>query len=313
VSERSAPRCAHRRGRTSRTPTWQPKERRLRTLMEKQLAWTLAACARVMRPVVRLALAMGVKHSHLENMLRELLLDEARRAWVAKGIEPNVSQLSVTTGLNRKAIASQIRDIDASLPRTETSAAAKTLTLWLQMLTDDPALRSLPIMADGAAPSFETIARRASHGNVHHRSILDELVRLNMARVDEGRAQLTVRGFVPVEDLGSMLSFFGDNGRDHLLAGVANILGEEPRMLERAIFAAGLPVEDCERIHQFVRERWDLLHHELTDEMTRAVDGAGGSAPGRIRVGIYTYYEDRSADPARTRSAEPPTGPGEKS
>jgi len=39
-------------------------------------------------------------------------------------------------------------------------------------------------------------------------------------------------------------------------------------LLERSVFAAGIPLDDCERIHQLVRERWGALHSELTREMT---------------------------------------------
>ncbi len=265
-------------------------------MMEDRFVWALAACARILRPVVRLALAMGLKHPHLEDLLRDLLLDEARRAWSAEGIEPNISQLSVTTGLSRKAVAVKVREPLDPLPQTEMSAAAKTLTLWLQMLAEDPASRSLPVSApDDGTPSFEAMARQASRGNVHHRTILDELVRLNMAREEGGRVELSATGFVPVEDLRGMLAFLGDNGRDHLLAGVANVTGEKPRMLERAVFAKGLTLEECERIQQLARQRWDVLHHELAHEMARAVDAAGAAAGGRIRVGIYTYYEDSKA------------------
>src|SRR4030095_6237709 len=104
------------------------------SITEGHLGAALAACARVMRPVVRLALAFGVKHSNLEQLLRDLLLDEARKAWLAQGVEPNVSQLSVTTGLNRKAVTAKLRGEEGDvLPHTEMSAAAKTLTLWLEM------------------------------------------------------------------------------------------------------------------------------------------------------------------------------------
>jgi hypothetical protein len=270
---------------------------------EGQLAWVLAACARVMRPLVRLALAFGVKHPHLEALLRDLLIDEARRAWLeAKGAEPNISQLSVTTGLNRKAVTTKVREEEDPLPRTEMSAAAKPLTLWLQMIDDDPAHRSLPIVAEAQAPSFETLARRASHGNVHHRTILDELMRLNMAIEHEGRAELNATAFVPAKDLKTMLAFLGDNTRDHLLAGVANTLGAEPPLLERSVFAAGIALEDCERIHAFVRERWGELHGQLTREMTRAFEEAEKTATGRIRVGIYTYYEDGTSEYAQAPS-----------
>src|SRR6478609_9042604 len=131
--------------------------------MEQRLTWALAACARVLRPVVRLALAMGVKHPHLEELLRDVLIEEARRSWQRQGVpHPNLSQLSVTTGLNRKAVTAKVRAIDEPLPHTESSAAAKTFTLWMQMLSEDPSLRRLPVAAGAAAPSFEAVARMSS-------------------------------------------------------------------------------------------------------------------------------------------------------
>lgn len=275
--------------------------------MEHRLDWALAACARILRPVVRLALAMGVKHPHLEELLRDLLLEEAQRSWRNQGVpKPNLSQLSITTGLNRKAVTAKVRSTVDPLPHTELSAAAKTFTLWLQMLTQDDTFRRLPITAGNAAPSFEAVARMSSRGDVHHRTILDELVRLQMVTESEGVVELTADGFVPVQDLQSMLAFLGDNGRDHLLAAVSNTLGEEPRMLERAVYARGLTLQECEQIQRLVRERWAALHHELTQEMTQAVDRAPDGAKGRIRVGIYTYYEDESAPvPPRPSESEP--------
>jgi len=264
---------------------------------EGQFAWVLGACERVLRPLLRLALAFGVKHAQLEEVLRDVLLDEARRAWLEQGTEPNISQLSVTTGLNRKAVTSKVREQTVSLPHTEMSAEAKTLTLWLQMFADDPALRSLPIVSDEeSTSSFEAVARRASRGNVHHRAILDELVRLNMVIERDGVAELAVAGFVPASDLKGMLSFLGDNARDHLLAGVSNTVGAKPPLLERSVFAAGISLEECERIHRLARERWGELHHEMTREMRRAYEAADKGDSGRIRVGIYTYYEDAKAE-----------------
>ncbi|MGR4871509.1 DUF6502 family protein [Variovorax sp. LARHSF232] len=255
----------------------------------EQASWTLAACARVMRPVVRLALALGVKHPQLQRLLRDLLLDEAQSVWFAdKGTAPSISQLSVTTGLNRKVITSSVRETRAPVLDREMSAAAKVLTLWLQMSTNDPALQNLAIAGD--APSFENIARLASRGNVHHRAILDELVRLNMASEEDGRAQLNATAFVPSSDLKGMLGFLGDNTGDHLLAAVANTLGAQPALLERSVFVSGISAADCERIHQLARERWGGLHHELTQEMRRAFDAEKSDTAGRIRVGIYAYY-----------------------
>jgi hypothetical protein len=38
----------------------------------RSVSWTLAVCARIMRPLIRLALSFGVKHAQLEALLRDL-------------------------------------------------------------------------------------------------------------------------------------------------------------------------------------------------------------------------------------------------
>jgi NAD(P)-dependent dehydrogenase (short-subunit alcohol dehydrogenase family) len=47
-----------------------------------------------MRPAVRLALAFGLKHSHLELALRELLIDEARRHGATRAPEHQSTRLT---------------------------------------------------------------------------------------------------------------------------------------------------------------------------------------------------------------------------
>lgn len=265
--------------------------------MQHRLNWTLAACARVMRPLVRIALAMGLKHPHLEALLRDLLVDEARKAWQSKGVaRPNISQIAVTTGLNRKEVTLRVRQASDPLPNTELSSAARTFTLWLQLTNESPALRALPVAAAGTAPSFESVARQASRGDTHHRAVLDELLRLGMASEKDGQVELLVESFVPSRDLQTLLAFLGDNARDHLLAAVANTIDQTPRFLERAVYADGLAREECEQVHARVRERWGKLHHELIAELSDAVDKSAGHGSQRMRVGIYVYHEAREDD-----------------
>jgi len=270
-----------------------------------QIALAFSACARVLRPVVKLALALGLKQAHLQEMLNELLLEEGRASWRARGIEPNLSQLSVTTGMNRKAVTSRVRVPKDALEATETSAAAKVLTLWLQMVTDNPALRTLPITADPKRPSFESTAWLASRGNVHHRAILDELVRMEMVVEQEHDAELRTEGFIPANDLAAMLAFFADNGRDHVNAAVSNILSEQAPFLERSVYASGLSIEACEVIHQEARRRWAGLHHELAHAMRQGVEAQPQGPLGRIRVGIYTYFEEIGAKQSELGNTEP--------
>ena len=274
-------------------------------MIDDRIGWALAVFARVMRPLIRLALNMGVKHRDLEQVLRELLLDEARRSWREQGVEPNISQLSITTGLNRKAVTTSVRASTDVLPHAEMSAASKTLTAWLELVATVPDLKTLPVTAAEPLLSFEMLARRASRGNHHHRAVLDELTRLRMVEEKDGRATVEVAAFVPADDVKSMLTFLGDSARDHLLAGVSNTLGQSPKMLERSVFASGLTLDECVAIQKHVRFRWDALHHELAGLMTQAVDVAEGLGSARIRVGVYAYHEERTAEPTQPVTAAP--------
>lgn len=261
--------------------------------MQDRLSWAQAACARVFRPLIRLAVAMGLKYPHLEEMLRSLLLAEAHRLWQVKGIaNPNISQLAVTTGLNRKEVTARVRSPADPLPHTELSAAAKTFTLWFQLASQDPAHGRIPVVGSTGELSFEAVARRASRGDVHHRSVLDELVRLGMVMESDGQVELRADGFVPSGDLQATLAFLGDNVRDHLAAAVSNTLGEAPLLLERAVFADGLTLADCETIQTLARQRWVGLHREFVSVMTDAVEQAQGNGTKRIRVGIYVFHDD---------------------
>jgi hypothetical protein len=287
--------CGWEKGARRRPQAEQWAETDRTNTMQDRLSWAQAACARVMRPLVRLALGMGLKHPHLEGMLRDLLLDEATRLWQRQGVTaPNISQLAVTTGLNRKDVTARVRRPADPLPHTELSAAAKTFTRWLQLSSEDPALSTLPVAANGHGLSFEDVAREASRGDVHHRAVLDELMRLGMCtRVDATRVELTAEGFVPTTDLQGTLAFLGDNLRDHASAAVSNALAEGPLLLERAVYAEGLTESDCDAVHQWMRQRWNGLHRELVGQLTEAIARSGAQGNRRLRIGVYVWHGDR--------------------
>lgn len=163
--------------------------------MTERSSLAASAIDRVLRPVVRLALSCGLKYQDLDAIVRRLLISESsRRNRGASGVSDgtirsaakrkpriNVSQLSVATGLSHVDIKDRMAAEPTALPETEMSYAAKTLTLWIQHANDDPALRSVPVVGPDDTVSFATLARIATRGNVHHRAVLDELIRLKMA------------------------------------------------------------------------------------------------------------------------------------
>jgi hypothetical protein len=90
----------------------------------------------------------------LQRLLTDLLLAEGTNLWREQAVEPNLSQLSVTSGLHRKVITLKVRAPGADTQPAEMSAAAKTLTLWVQLREDDRTLLSLPLLADDGSLTF---------------------------------------------------------------------------------------------------------------------------------------------------------------
>jgi Family of unknown function (DUF6502) len=273
--------------------------------LSKRAAAAAAAIARVLRPIVRLALAFGLKYQEIDTVLRDLLISEARRAAGAQHPKSkvNVSQLSVTTGLSRVEIKERTQLSRAVLPATELSYAAKAFTLWQSRAAQDPALRSLPVNAAGDELSFSALARAATRGNVHHRAVLSELIRLQMAQLDGDHVSLLAAAYVPSGDEQEMLAFLADNTRDHLNAAVSNVIGGESPFLERVVFSQGISERDCIDAMSTMRTGWNRVHASLVPQLNQAVDSLGTEPPFRIRLGVYAYYEPwDEEDPAPKES-----------
>lgn len=251
------------------------------------------AIARVLRPVVRLALAFGVKYQQLDSIVRDLLIDEASRGSSDhRKARINVSQLSVTTGLSRVDIKERTTAARSDLPATEMSYAAKTFTLWLQEVSADPALRSIPMTTTKEQGiSFESLARAATRGNVHHRAVLSELTRLKMVFREGDKVTLLASAFVPSNDEQTMLAFLADNTRDHLNAAVSNVINEDALFLERVVFSQGLAERDCIAAMGTMRAGWNRIHGQLVNHLTEAADQTGAEQSFRVRLGVYAYYE----------------------
>lgn len=278
--------------------------------MSKRSAAAVAALERVLRPVVRLALAFGLKYQELDAIVRDLLISEAVREGGPPRRTPkvNVSQVSVTTGLSRVDIKERTQAPRAALPATEQSYAAKTFTLWQARAVDDPALRSIPLNAVGDEVSFAGLARLATRGNVHHRAVLSELIRLKMAEQDGEQVSLRATAFVPHGDEQEMLAFLADNTRDHLNAAVSNVIGGEAPFLERVVFSQGISERDCIAAMGTMRTGWSRVHANLVPQLNQAVDDLGAQAPFRIRLGVYAYYEPWDDDePTSEQQDEEPT------
>jgi hypothetical protein len=271
------------------------------------------AMQQVLQPLAALAIARGVPFAMLDDLLKSAFVESARAAHPNLPGHRMVSRISTATGINRREVA-RITEARSTAPAVRRSPATRVFTKWLS----DPALRTrkgavLALPRQGPAPSFETLAQSVTR-DVHPRSLLDELCRLGLARIDGENVHLEHDSFVPTGDTGRMLGFLGHNVGDHLQAAVANVLSDAPPHLEQAVFADGLSQDSLDAFRQLMRTQWNALRDAAVPALQQLIDAdraAGRPQDQRVRVGLYTYtggmpepLEDAAANaPTRQRKA----------
>jgi hypothetical protein len=259
----------------------------------------LRACRAVLRPLAQLAVARGLPFTEVSEMLKQSFVEAARAAH--PGVLPHraVSRISTTTGLNRREVTRLMQRQGGEAP-ARPSPATQAFTRWLT----DPAFTAAngvpaPLPPQGPAPSFESLAHSVTR-DVHPRTLLEELSRLGLARVDEadGRVHLVTSDFVPRADLDRMLSFLGANVGDHLSAAVANVLSDGRRHFEQALFADELSDASLEAAKGLVSDQWQELLHTLAPALQALIDAdkaEGRPAGQRLRIGLFAFTDAMGA------------------
>ena len=253
------------------------------------------ALERLFMPLARLCLSNGMMFAKAEDMLKQSFISAAQALQPDLPQHGMVSRISATTGLNRREVTRLVRD-KAPRRRVKVPLASEVVARWAAL----PVYRAadgqpLALKRQGEAPSFESLARSVTR-DVHPRSILEELLRLGMARLDDTGEQVTLlRGdYVPGEDKGQMLTFLGDNVGDHLESAVANLLQDDIQHHDQAIFADELSQESVKNLAPLIRQHWRRLHDELVPVIASHIEDDrqhGRIQDQRVRIGMYSFSE----------------------
>jgi Family of unknown function (DUF6502) len=274
----------------------------------------LAAAQALMGPLARLLVARGVPYAQAEESLKTAMVQAAREAHPDGLPHRLVSRIATTTGINRREVTRLTR-VDDAPAQPQRSVAANTFMRW----RTNPAFldaqgHPLTLARQGDAPSFESLARGVTQ-DVHPRSLLDELLRLGLARhdVEADTVALILDAFVPSTDRARMLEFLAHNVGDHLSAAVANVVGPTPRHLERAVFADGLSPKAIAAAEAWMGDAWRDMSAALilfVEQLIAAeTDEPAEGRQQRFRAGLYAYTardDDSTVEPA---AAEPESTP----
>ena len=255
------------------------------------------ALAALMAPLAQLAVARGLPFAAVEEMLKQAFVQSAADAHPGLLAHRKVSRISTATGINRREVTrlTQAAKAPVAAAARGRSLPSELFTHWrTQRRYRDRQGEPLALPRQGPAPSFETLAQEITR-DVHPRSLLDELCRLDLAQHDPGTdtVSLLKTAFVPRGDSVRMLGFLGDNVGDHLHAAVDNVLAQTSPHFEQALFADGLSAESLQALQPLIREHWRALRAAFVPRLEAliAADAASAQPPGgRVRLGLYSLH-----------------------
>jgi hypothetical protein len=278
----------------------------------------------VLRPLARVAVDHGVRFSQFEELVKRAMVEAAMSATASQPGAPAVpiSRLSVVTGIHRKEVKRLAEATDLAAVRAEQTPASELFTRWVTdpaWLDEGGRPRVLPRRAADDRPSFERLSRAVTT-DVHPRTLLDELQRLDLVAIDERTDEIALRrdAFVPAGQVADLLAFLGGNVGDHLAAARENIAAalrtppggaaSPAPFVEQALFGDGLSAQTVAEAGERARAYWGELLRNLAPALQRMEDddrASGRPVDHRLRIGLYCYSE-----PLSTPETDAPPRPG---
>ena len=271
---------------------------------EPHPALTLAI-RKLMRPIVRVLIANGITFPAFSRLLKEVYVQVAQEDFPAPGKPLTDSRITLLTGVHRKDIkALRERASSGGAPSPKLSRNAHLISLWAgapDYLDTRGRPRPLPRQhVKNGGPSFESLVESVST-DIRPRAVLDEWVRQGLARVDDtDYVHLDMAAFVPAEEFADLAYYFGRNLRDHIAASSHNLLGDEPSLLEQAVYYEALRPASVEELGKLSRTlgldalvKVNQRAFELAEQDQNAPD-----ARERMTFGVYYFTgpDDSSND-----------------
>jgi Family of unknown function (DUF6502) len=260
----------------------------------------LACVLRVMKPLARLLVVNGVHYPAFAAALKRVFLDAAQAELTRRGMPHTDSAVSLLCGVHRRDVRNLTRlappDDPAQSPSF--SLAGEVVARWMSddALAPEGVPRALP--RSGAHPSFDALVAGISR-DVRPRAVLDELLRLGVAREDEDGIHLVNDSFTPRQGFEELSWLFSANLHDHLAAGVANLQGEA-NFLEQSISVDEITEASAEHLQKAAAQAWRAAFKPVMAQTRQRFEGDAAKASAvqrrhRMRFGVY-FYSEREQD-----------------
>ena len=275
----------------------------------------------LLKPVVRLMLRHGVAYPAFAAALKQVFLSAAQDEIKASGMAQTDSAVSLLSGLHRRDVRNLTRaDDPAPAPQAFAGLASQVVARWLsQDLYLDENQAPIAIARAGPTPSFDALVHAVTQ-DVRPRSVLDELIRLELAAEQDGQVTLLAQGFVPRAGLPELAALMQDNLFDHVAAACENLdkkaavegatqSADTTDFLEQSVYVDEITADSAHRLHQVSAQAWKLAFQTVMRDAQRSFDHDAVHATAdernhRARFGVY-FYSTPVQGKINTDSKEP--------
>ncbi|MEM9582854.1 MAG: DUF6502 family protein [Pseudomonadota bacterium] len=252
----------------------------------------------LMRPLVRILISRGVTAPAFYRLLKSVYVETAYEEFrITADKPPTDSRISMLTGVHRRDVRAVLSEVDGTweASRAKTASFATVLGQWMarpSLQTKDGQHVALPRTAP-TGPSFEALVASISR-DIRPRTILDELLRQGLViEGEDGLLRIVPDAVVGPASDDHKVVFFASNIGDHLAAAADNLLSEDPKFLERAVFYNRLTSADVDALELQARNlSQDVLEklNTTSSEMQQASKDAKDNNE-RYRFGVYFFRE----------------------
>jgi Family of unknown function (DUF6502) len=272
----------------------------------------LAAVRRLLRPLVRILVSRSIPYPAAAELLRWLYVDVAVRQFPLDDKPQTDSRISLLTAVHRREVKRLRRQKDPGFRApSAASLGSRLVAQWTtrpEYLDASGTPRALPyVSGDARRPSFENLVRSVSR-DIRPRVVLDEWLRLGVARVDDAeQIHLVVEAFVPAKGNDELAYYFGRNIHDHLAACAHNVLGEGEAFFERGVHYNHLTRESVDEIDTLAKEEGMRVLKKVNAralELQQQDSGREG-ATLRMNLGVYFFAEDAAQSDVEAKPEEP--------
>ncbi|MEO1035157.1 MAG: DUF6502 family protein [Pseudomonadota bacterium] len=254
-----------------------------------------AACRRLLRPIARMLLRLGLSWKEFAEIAKVVFVEIAREDYGLHGRPTNASRVAMMTGLSRREVG-EIRkrlESEAPLDVAPRSRLSRVLTGW----HNDPEFSEHGLPSLLGADQFRALARRYA-GDIPDRAITKEMIALELMRERDEQYEVLQRDYVRDPADADIVRQMSQSLHDHGVSLAHNLNPHDAApWFEGQASNTNMPQGSVEKLNRLLQtdaqEFLELVDTWLSDHELPSDDGAERC---RVGVGVYLYEYPNDSD-----------------